>query len=106
MISQQFSAPSCPVSILRLISFDKLFDSTKDRVTIASLHLDPYSVAKAEEGGLGGTSGNHFDNSDFREAGIAEAALIDRSAWTAVGALVRDSAGPNDSSCRQGACPC
>jgi hypothetical protein len=72
-------------------------------MAIASLHLDPYSVAKAEEGSIGGTSGDYFDHPDLSDAGISEASLPDRTPGAAVGALVRHGAGPDDGSPCQGA---
>ena len=69
-----------------------LFDGAEDRVALGVAHLDPHRVAGAQERRLGRAGGDGLDGADLRQAGVADAALADRLAGTAVLAAVGDRA--------------
>src|SRR5687767_649747 len=73
-----------------------LLDRSEDRTAFRVEHLDPHAVTEAQEGRHRFASADRLDHAQFGDAGITAAALIDRSAFAAVLALVRHGARADD----------
>src|SRR5579859_998639 len=80
---------------------DNLRDGAEQRLALGVLHLDMDPVARRQERGLRLALADGFHRADLGQAGIAQAALRDRLARSAVGVAVRHGARADDGAGRQ-----
>src|SRR5690606_42096792 len=73
-----------------------LIDAAEDRVFLSVEHLDLDAIAMLEERRRWFAGLDRLDHPLLGNAGITQAALVDRLAWPAIGAAVGDRARADD----------
>src|ERR1043165_10215565 len=95
------AASGAPHHEAQSIPYHLLLDNTEDRAAFRVIHLDADAIAVPKEGGLRRAAANRLDRADFGDAGIANTAVADRFARTAVRLAVPDCPGADDHAIEQ-----
>src|SRR3546814_17308353 len=85
--------------------FDGLFDGAEQRLPFAVAHLDPDLTAEPQKRRLRLAVADRLDRTQFGDARIAEPAVRDRPARTAISITIRDRARADAGAGGDGPCP-